>query len=164
MHYNQDRILTTHVGSLPRPASVESLLVKMEHGEGYDEAAMEQEISTAVAQSVMEQRDWGIDIVNDGEKPLALYIFSSDKQVQQKILDSTSSGGATVNHTWMHLAVIGLPFGGVGSSGMGAYHGKASFETFSHRKSVLFKSTTLDPGFVYPPYDESKKKWIKRLV
>ena len=67
MHYNQDRILTTHVGSLPRPASVESLLVKMEHGEGYDEAAMEQEISTAVAQSVMEQRDWGIDIVNDGE-------------------------------------------------------------------------------------------------
>ena len=67
MHYNQDRILTTHVGSLPRPASVASLLVKMEHREEYDEAAMEQEISTAVAQSVMEQRDWGIDIVNDGE-------------------------------------------------------------------------------------------------
>ncbi len=65
MLYSQDRILTTHVGSLPRPASVESVLGKMEHGEAYDEAAREQDIAAAVAQSVMKQRDWGRAIVND---------------------------------------------------------------------------------------------------
>jgi len=108
--------------------------------------------------------DAAIEMVNRREKPLALYVFASDDDVQQRVIDRTSSGGATINHAWMHLAVAGLPFGGVGPSGMGAYHGRASFETFSHRKSVLKKSTAIDPSLVYPPYDLGKQRWIKRLM
>ena len=68
------------------------------------------------------------------------------------------------NHTLMHFAVPGLPFGGVGESGMGAYHGQHSFDTFSHRKAVLRKPTALDASLQYPPYTESKKTWLKRLL
>jgi len=70
----------------------------------------------------------------------------------------------TVNHTLMHFSVPGLPFGGVGESGIGAYHSEASFECFSHMKSVLRKSNFFDPPLVYPPYSESKKRWVKRLL
>lgn len=108
--------------------------------------------------------DEAVDFVNERPKPLALYIFSSNESTQQFVLERTSSGGATVNHVWLHLAVPDLPFGGVGESGMGAYHGRATFETFSHRKSVLSKSTAIDPPLLYPPYTDSKAKWIKRLL
>lgn len=108
--------------------------------------------------------DEAIRIVRQGEKPLALYLFSKNDAVQEKVIAQTSSGGASINHTWMHLAVPGLPFGGVGGSGMGAYHGKTSFDTFCHHKSVLNKSTLVDPPLTYPPYTQSKKKWIKRLL
>ena len=74
------------------------------------------------------------------------------------------AGGVTVNHTLIHLTVPALPFGGVGASGMGAYHGRATFETFSHRKSVLVKPTWLDPSIFYPPYNNFKKKWIRRIL
>jgi len=69
-----------------------------------------------------------------------------------------------VNHTWMHLANPDLPFGGVGESGMGAYHGKATFDVFSHKKSVLKKPFALDPPITYPPYTEQKRKLIKRFL
>jgi aldehyde dehydrogenase (NAD+) len=105
-----------------------------------------------------------IAFVNGRPKPLALYLFSTDAQVQTLVLERTSSGGVVVNHTTMHVAVSSLPFGGVGASGMGAYHGRASFDTFSHRKSVLVKSNWLDLRLIYPPYDERKKKWLRRLV
>ncbi len=74
-----------------------------------------------------------IAFVNERPKPLALYLFTSDPLVQESVLERTSSGGVTVNHALLHLTVPSLPFGGVGASGMGAYHGRASFETFSHR-------------------------------
>jgi aldehyde dehydrogenase (NAD+) len=64
----------------------------------------------------------------------------------------------------LHVGELSLPFGGVGASGTGAYHGRASFETFSHRKSVLKKTALLDPSLLYPPYDEGKKKWIRRII
>ncbi len=105
-----------------------------------------------------------IDFVNARPKPLALYVFSKNKAVQDRVLSLTSSGGATVNHCWMHLANPELPFGGVGESGMGAYHGKASFDVFSHKKSVLRKSTYLDVELTYPPFTDGKKKWIRRLI
>jgi aldehyde dehydrogenase (NAD+) len=105
-----------------------------------------------------------VAFVNARPKPLALYLFTSDGEVQRRILERTSSGGALVNHISLHVGVPSLPFGGVGPSGMGAYHGRASFETFSHRKAVLVKPTWLDPRLVYPPYTETKKKWIKRLL
>jgi aldehyde dehydrogenase (NAD+) len=108
--------------------------------------------------------DAAIAFVNARPKPLALYVFSSDHDVQEQVVARTSSGGTTVNHTWLHLAVPDLPFGGVGESGMGAYHGRQTYETFSHRKAVLVKPTLLDPRLVYPPYGEAKTRLLKRLM
>jgi len=105
-----------------------------------------------------------ISFVNARPNPLALYVFSKDRLTAQQIVERTSSGGACVNDVVAHLGVPGLPFGGVGASGMGAYHGRASFETFSHRKSVLTKGTLIDPSLRYPPYTDNKTKWARRLV
>ena len=84
--------------------------------------------------------------------------------MQRRVLGRTTCGGASVNHTWLHLAVPELPFGGVGESGMGAYHGKASFDTFVHHRSVLTKPTLLDPPIMYPPYTDLKQKLLKKLL
>jgi aldehyde dehydrogenase (NAD+) len=104
-----------------------------------------------------------ITFVNARPKPLALYVFTGDRRVADDVLARTSSGGACVNDAVVHLAVPELPFGGVGESGMGAYHGKSGFETFSHRRAVLAKPTALDVPLRYPPYDDAKQAWIKRL-
>jgi aldehyde dehydrogenase (NAD+) len=108
--------------------------------------------------------DEAIRFVNARDKPLALYVFAGDGVIADRVIERTSSGGVTVNHTWLHLGCPELPFGGVGESGMGAYHGEASFDCFSHKKSVLRKPTLLDPPLLYPPYTETKTKWIKRLL
>jgi aldehyde dehydrogenase (NAD+) len=108
--------------------------------------------------------DEAIAFVNGRDKPLALYLFSEDPETEKKVLERTSSGGACVNATIWHIANPNLPFGGVGPSGMGAYHGRASFETFSHRKSVVTKTTRLDPKMAYPPYGGLKTKLVKRLL
>jgi len=107
--------------------------------------------------------DQAITFVNGRDKPLALYVFSQDDSVVERVLTATSSGGVTVNGTLLHLAVPELPFGGVGASGMGAYHGRAGFDTFSHRKSVLSRSTRPDPPVTYPPYSRWKQ-WLLRKV
>ena len=96
--------------------------------------------------------DNAIRFVNSRPKPLALYLFSDNNQKQQEVLKSTSSGGVCFNDTIMHVAVSSLPFGGVGDSGMGAYHGQASFATFSHYKSVLKKGFRFDLNWRYAPY------------
>jgi aldehyde dehydrogenase (NAD+) len=108
--------------------------------------------------------DEAIEFVNERDKPLALYLFSESDMVQQRVLERTSSGGACVNATMMHVTVPELPFGGVGPSGMGAYHGKAGFDVFSHRKSVLVKSTRLDPKLAYPPYTKVKERLVRRFL
>ena len=100
-----------------------------------------------------------ISFVNKREKPLALYYFGKD---DQKILRHTSSGGACVNDVIMHIVNYKLPFGGVGNSGMGAYHGKDSFLTFSHRRSVIKTPTWVDMPFRYMPY--KLFKLIKKMV
>jgi aldehyde dehydrogenase (NAD+) len=105
-----------------------------------------------------------IALINARPKPLALYFFSSDKRKQGQMLESTSSGGVCINDTVMHIAVSALPFGGVGESGMGRYHGKASFDTFSHYKSVLKKGMWLDLAWRYAPYTASKLKLIQKIV
>jgi aldehyde dehydrogenase (NAD+) len=97
-----------------------------------------------------------IDLVNKQPKPLALYFFSSNKKNQEWVLQSTVSGGACINETVMHLTVPGLPFGGVGASGFGRYHGKAGFDTFSYQRGVLNKSFLLDLKWRYPPYLHKK--------
>jgi len=106
--------------------------------------------------------DKAIEFVNKNEKPLALYVFAEDAKFQKTVLDSTSSGGACVNDVAMHMANSNLPFGGVGSSGMGSYHGKFGFEAFSHKKSVFIKKGN-DPSLRFPPYTAKKLAWLKRL-
>ncbi|MGC6419228.1 MAG: aldehyde dehydrogenase family protein [Bradymonadia bacterium] len=108
--------------------------------------------------------DEAVEFINGRPKPLALYIFTKQDEIAETVLSRTSSGGATVNHCMLHYAVPGLPFGGVGESGMGAYHGEATFDTFTHKKSVLKKPFAIDPSIMYPPYTASKEKWLKRLL
>ena len=105
-----------------------------------------------------------VRIVNDRPEPLALYVFAGDSSTAQSVLDSTRSGGAAVNQVLMHLAIPELPFGGLGPSGVGAYHGKHSFDTFTHRRGVLNKPTMMDPPIAYPPYTPTKEKIIRRFV
>ncbi len=110
-----------------------------------------------------EQISEAIAFVNAQPKPLALYLFSSNKTNQAQILQEISFGGGCLNDIIMHLGNPELPFGGVGNSGMGSYHGKASFDTFSHRKSILKNSFRFDLKWRYPPYTmtlESLKKFV----
>ncbi len=101
-----------------------------------------------------------IETVNRGQKPLALYLFTEDEDIQNRVISETSSGGICINDTIVHIGTGHLPFGGVGESGMGAYHGKATFDTFSHKKSVMRRSLMPDPGFRYPPYRKLTKPFM----
>ncbi|PIK14532.1 aldehyde dehydrogenase family protein [Halobacteriovorax sp. JY17] len=106
-----------------------------------------------------------IDYVTEREKPLAMYIFSNEKKVRDSILKRVSAGGVTINDTLMHITNEHLPFGGVGESGMGAYHGRNSFDLFSHQKSIFNASTALDLPAKYPPYFGKFRlvKWLLRF-
>jgi aldehyde dehydrogenase (NAD+) len=102
--------------------------------------------------------------VNGGDKPLALYAFTESKATADKVIQQTSSGGVCVNATVLHFGVPDLPFGGVGESGMGSYHGRAGFDSFSHRKPVLSKPSRLDPPVAYPPYRGWKQRLTRRVI
>lgn len=119
----------------------------------WEDPVMQEEIFGPIL-PVLEYRDLDAALRKIGErpKPLALYLFTSNVATERKVMESVSFGGGCVNDTVMHLVSPYLPFGGVGSSGMGAYHGRYSYETFSHRKSVLKKSTRVNLSFIYPPY------------
>ena len=105
-----------------------------------------------------------IDFVNSRSKPLAFYLFTTDASVERRILDSCSFGGGCINDTIVHLATPYMGFGGVGNSGMGQYHGKKSFDTFTHYRSILKKSNKIDLPMRYMPYTESKFNMIKRFL
>lgn len=107
-----------------------------------------------------------LEYVNDHEKPLAVYIFSTNTDFIQETLNRTYSGGVTVNDVIMHLALDTLPFGGVGHSGMGRYHGKYSFDCFTHERSVLHRPQCGEKviWMRYPPYTASKLKWAQRVL
>ena len=104
-----------------------------------------------------------ISLINQRPKPLALYLFSKREQARQQLLAGTSSGGVCFNDVIMHVGVPELPFGGVGSSGMGSYHGRAGFDTFSHQRSVLRRPFRFDAPFRYPPYGD-RLPLIRRLL
>ena len=97
-------------------------------------------------------------------KPLALYVFANDAATVDSVVDGTSSGGVCINQTLMHLLPPDLPFGGVGDSGMGAYHGKAGFDVFSHRKSVLRKPVKPDLKLLYPPYKPRVERLVRKIL
>jgi aldehyde dehydrogenase (NAD+) len=94
-------------------------------------------------------------------RPLALYLFSNNSKTQMRVMREISFGGGAINETIMHIANPNLPFGGVGSSGTGSYHGEAGFRAFSHYKSILEKPLWPDPYFKYPPYSLQKEKWMR---
>jgi aldehyde dehydrogenase (NAD+) len=107
--------------------------------------------------------DTVISALNDQPSPLALYIFSDNKAQQKRLINDVSFGGGCINDSIVHLANPRLPFGGVGQSGMGSYHGKTSFDVFSHQKSIMKKNTWFDIPMRYPPYND-KLKWLKKLI
>lgn len=104
-----------------------------------------------------------IEEIKKRPRPLALYVFSTNPKVVTKVINSLSFGGGCINDTVMHLANPHLPFGGIGDSGMGAYHGEYSFHTFTHYKSILDKSLSPDVDTRYPPY-KGKLKWVKKFM
>jgi aldehyde dehydrogenase (NAD+) len=108
--------------------------------------------------------DDAIGFVNSRPKPLAAYLFTKTKSIRERVIKEVPAGGMIVNHLLFHFATNKLPFGGVGPSGMGAYHGRFGFEQFSHKKSVMTKPTRPDVGaFIYPPYTEKAFKLARRL-
>jgi aldehyde dehydrogenase (NAD+) len=111
----------------------------------------------------VESLNHAVEYVNGRPKPLALYVFTSSGRSGRELIDRIPSGGAVINHVAMHCLVPSLPFGGVGASGMGAYHGKWGFETLSHRRAVLSKPAKPDPRLVYPPYSQRALNIMRRL-
>ncbi|MGH3639173.1 MAG: aldehyde dehydrogenase family protein [Mycobacterium sp.] len=108
--------------------------------------------------------DEAIEFVNSRPKPLAAYLFTKSKSVRERVIREVSAGGMLVNHLLFQFSTTKLPFGGVGPSGMGAYHGRFGFEEFSHRKSVLTKPTRPDlTAMIYPPYTEKAWKLARKL-
>jgi aldehyde dehydrogenase (NAD+) len=102
--------------------------------------------------------------LNRRDKPLALYVYSVDPELVERVISATSSGSVCVNHSAVQLAVPGLPFGGVGASGIGAYHGRAGFDTFSHAKGVLRKPQGGELPLMYPPYTRVKRWLLHKFV
>jgi len=133
-----------------------------------DDPLMQEEIFGPILPIInVESAEEAVNIINRGEKPLALYVFSENQEIHRLFKTGTSSGGLLVNDTLMHLTVEQLPFGGVGHSGMGGYHGKFGFDTFTHKKPVMVrglgKVSEALGAFRYPPYKAealSRVRWI----
>jgi aldehyde dehydrogenase (NAD+) len=108
--------------------------------------------------------DDAVRFINARPHPLALYVFAENRGVVNHVLTSTTSGGVTVNGTLLHLTSPHLPFGGIGESGMGGYHGKSGVRLFQHVKPVLMRGTKIDPSLAYPPYTEKKLKLFRKVL
>ncbi len=130
-----------------------------------DSAAMQEEIFGPIL-PMMTWEKWNDveDFVLSRPRPLASYFFTTDSSAEKRFIANLAFGGGCVNDTIIHLAVHGLPFGGIGDSGMGAYHGKAGFDTFTHHKSVLTKGNWLDLPFRYHPYNSLKSRILRLFL
>ena len=130
-----------------------------------DSAVMQSEIFGPILPILdVNSLDEAISIINEGEKPLAAYIFSKNKAEQMRVIEEVPAGGVVANHVAMHVLTPQLPFGGVGHSGMGSYHGKWGYEAFSHRKATLRMPSRPDLKLIYPPYSERDKKILRKLA
>ncbi len=127
-----------------------------------DSAAMQEEIFGPILPMITWEKWSDVEsFVLSRPRPLASYLFTTDSSAEKRFVNNLSFGGGCVNDTIIHLAVHGLPFGGVGDSGMGSYHGKAGFDTFTHYKSVLTKANWLDLPFRYHPYSGFKNRILR---
>lgn len=131
----------------------------------YNDAVMQEEIFGPVLPVVsFKNYDEALEKIINGEKPLAAYLFTNNDDEKDKLLNRVSFGGGCINDTLMQITSDYLPFGGVGNSGIGHYHGEFGFLTFSHQKSVIEKTTWGEPDWKYPPYSDKKMKWLKRVM
>jgi aldehyde dehydrogenase (NAD+) len=131
----------------------------------WDDPVMEEEIFGPLLPVLSYDRfDDVLAELNQRDKPLALYVYSVDPELVERVISETSSGSVCVNHSAVQLAVPCLPFGGAGASGIGAYHGRAGFDTFSHAKGVLRKSQRGELPLMYPPYTRVKRWLLRRFV
>lgn len=134
-------------------------------GVSWEDKVMQEEIFGPIMPLLIYQDfDQVVETIKKQEKPLSAYIFTSDSTEKEKFIQDLHFGGGCINDCLMHIANPNLPFGGVGNSGMGSYHQKYGFETFSHRKAILEKATWGEPKIKYPPYSESSKNWMKKLM
>ncbi len=130
-----------------------------------DSDLMRQEIFGPILPVItVESMHEAVEFVNDREKPLALYVFAEDDETADELIANTTAGGTCVNHVIQHLVPADLPFGGVGESGTGRYHGQSGFDTFSNLRSVLKKPTKMDLKMLYPPYTAKKEKLLRRFM
>ncbi|NMN39399.1 aldehyde dehydrogenase [Pedobacter sp. SG918] len=130
----------------------------------YDDAVMQEEIFGPVLPVLsFRNYDEALEKIIEGEKPLAAYLFTDNEDEKDKLLSRVSFGGGCINDTLMQITSDYLPFGGIGNSGIGHYHGEFGFLTFSHQKSVIEKTTWGEPDWKYPPYTNKKMKWLKRV-
>ena len=131
----------------------------------WDDAVMQEEIFGPILPILTYKNlETAMQTVVEGEKPLSAYLFSNDAKEQELFTENLSFGGGCINDTLMHLSNDRLPFGGVGNSGIGHYHGKFGFEAFSHQKAILKKSNYLEPELKYPPYSDAKLNILKKLL
>ena len=131
----------------------------------WDNAIMQEEIFGPLLPILtFTDLDEVVQTLLDKEKPLALYLFSEQKQNQHRVLSPLSYGGGCINDTIIHLATSAMGFGGVGQSGMGSYHGYDSFQTFSHRKSIVKKANWIDLPFRYHPYTTCKQRLVRLFL
>merc|ERR1711916_160288 len=131
---------------------------------GASDAIMKEEIFGPLLPILaVKSMDDAVAFVKEREKPLALYAFTNNKAFVKRLKNELSFGGGVINDALMHAGCPELPFGGVGESGMGAYHSKASFDTFTHRKGMLNYSLGMESlnAIRYPPYSEKKIGWLK---
>ena len=131
----------------------------------WDDAVMGEEIFGPLLPILtFDTLDEALDTVESNTQPLALYFFSEDKAAQKKVLDTCRFGGGCINDTIIHLATSDMPFGGVGESGMGSYHGRVGFETFSHYRSIVDKKTWMDLPIRYQKYTGLKEKMMRMFL
>lgn len=131
----------------------------------WDSPIMQEEIFGPIMPVIpFSDLDVELDRIVAGEKPLACYIFTESDATAEYILNKVSSGGACINDTLTHVTVGNAPFGGVGQSGIGNYHGKNGYLAFTHRRTVLRRTTKFDPNFLYPPYSKTKSKIVEQII
>ena len=131
----------------------------------WDDAVMQQEIfGPLLPVLTYKTEDEIFSTMNSHNKPLALYVFTDNKKFADKIMTECSFGGGCINDTIVHLATNNMGFGGVGESGMGAYHGKIGFDTFSHKKSIVDKKTRIDINMRYQPFNKLKESMLRMFL
>lgn len=163
------RLLDGHGGSLVYGGRVDvenrSIQPTIILEPGPDSLLMQEEIFGPLLPVIgVDDLEDAIGFINNRPKPLALYVMTKSDAIAERVIENTSSGGVCINHLIVHLGIHDLPFGGVGPSGFGAYHGKAGFDAMSHRKSVFRKSFWPDPEFFYPPWSAAREKFMRWML